>query len=69
MKSISILFLILFTSAISVCQDINEGLLLDYSFNETTLDQSGNNYDGDPFGITYLLIDLEIQIQRHLLMA
>ena len=53
MKSISILFLILFTSAISVCQDINEGLLLDYSFNETTLDQSVNNYDGDPFGITY----------------
>ncbi|NEN22722.1 LamG domain-containing protein [Cryomorpha ignava] len=53
MKPISILFLLLFTAGFSIGQDINDGLLLDYSFNGTTEDQSGNNYDGDPFGMGY----------------
>ncbi len=53
MKPISIVFLFLFTAGVSIGQDISDGLLLDYSFNGTTEDQSGNNYDGIPFGMGY----------------
>ncbi len=43
-------FLFLFPSVLAYCQDINEGLLLQYEFNGNFEDSSVNVYHGENYG-------------------
>ena len=52
MKLASVIFALILMSAASA-QNLKDNLLLFYQFNNNTLDQSDNGYDGTPFGMTY----------------
>ncbi len=49
----TITFLSLFLTIHCFSQDINFGLKLYYPMNGNVEDYSGNNFDGDPYGVTY----------------
>lgn len=48
------LFFILFLSTQFYAQDLTQGLLLDYSFDNNLNDSSGNGYDASNFGATFV---------------
>ncbi|SNR42136.1 LamG-like jellyroll fold domain-containing protein [Dokdonia pacifica] len=53
MNKLILLFLFIFTSFSVYGQDINEDLLLHYTFNNTYLDATENGYDATDFGTSF----------------